>query len=291
MVIGRIWGLLVSLLFSLGVCFLWGYVFAWWVILLLFIFVFLDSTPGSARLSEAGASGAAAGEDADATVHNISSSDDAQVTPRKSFLMNGSFEETARNAHATSSPELTPTGVPYPSIEGQRLTPVDSEGYPCPVAGTSPLRDSLGRPVRPVSTLSEAGVRLQSISAWYLFRRMGLTSTVREERLSAAVDEYNQEFQAVSDALDYEPVGPGDDSDVSDIPLQRLTVQGIISPVLFLLLFSSSMWFLDNGDGVITLDDSQESVPSRPISAFKSLPSRSTKLCGQHHQGDRGNRR
>ena len=60
---------------------------------------------------------------------------------------------------------------------------------------------------------------------------MESTSTVREERLSAAVEEYNQEFQAVSDALDYEPVGPGDDSDVSEIPLQKLTVQGIIFPV------------------------------------------------------------
>ena len=204
--------------------------------------MFLDSTPGSAGLSEAGARNEVAGEDADATVHHISSSDETQVTPRKSFLMNGSFEEKARKAHATSSPELTPTGVPYPSIEGQRLTPVDSDGYPCPVAGSPPLRDSLGRPVRPVSTLSDAGLRLQSISAWYLFRRMGSTSTVREERLSAAVDEYNQEFQAVSDALDYEPVGPGDDSYVSEIPLQKLTVQGIFLPVFscfcsFVVLF------------------------------------------------------
>ena len=65
--------------------------------------------------------------------------------------------------------------------------------------------------MRPVSTLSDAGLRLQSISAWYLFKKMGSKSAVREERLSDAVDEYNKQFQAVSDALDYEPAGPGDD--------------------------------------------------------------------------------
>ena len=175
--------------------------------------MFLDSTPGSTGLSETESRKEAVGGDAEATVHHISSSNETQGTPSKSFLIDGSFEEKARKAHATSSPELTPTGVPYPSIEGQTLTPVDSDGYPCRVAGSPPLRDSLGRPVRPVSTLSDAGLRLQSISAWYLFRKMGSTAAGREERLSAAVDEYNKEFQAVSDALDYEPAGPGDDSD------------------------------------------------------------------------------
>ena len=191
-------------------------------------FVFLDSTPGSAGLMDSGAVSDVVGGDVDVTVHHIISSDESQVTPQESFLMNGSFEEKARRAHATSSPELTPTGVPYPSIEGQTMTPVGADGYPCPVAGALPLRDSLGRPVRPLSTLTEAGLRLQSMSAWCLFKKMESPS-VREERLSVAVEEYNQEFQAVSDALDYEPLGPGDDSDVSEIPLRRLTVQGIIS--------------------------------------------------------------
>ena len=135
-----------------------------YIIFAFHVFVFLDSTPGSAGLSET------VGGEAEATVHLVSPSIVPQGTPCDSFLLGGSFEEKARKAHATSSPELTPTGVPYPSIDGHTLTPVDSGGFPCRDAGSPSLRDSQGRPVRPLSTLSDAGLWLQSISAWYLFK-------------------------------------------------------------------------------------------------------------------------
>ena len=152
-----------------------------------------------------GAASDLAGGDADATVYHVISSDDSQVTPPKSFIMDGSFEEKAKKAHAQSSPELTPTGVPYPRIVGQKIIPVDAGGYPMPVAGTPPLLDSLGHPIRPVSTLTEAGVRMQSALAWNLFRMME------------------------SDDWDYEPVIHDEDSDVSEIILPKLTVPGILS--------------------------------------------------------------
>ena len=169
-----------------------------------------------------------AGGDADVTVYHVISSDESQATPPKSFVMDGSFEEKARTAHALSSPELTPTGVPYPSIVGQTIAPVDADGYPLPIAGTIPLPDSQEQPTRPVSTLTEAGLRLQSASAWQLFRQME-SSSIRGVRLSVAVGDYNHEFQADSEDLDYEPVISGDDSDVSEIILPKLTVAGILS--------------------------------------------------------------
>ena len=215
---------------------------------------FLDSTPGSAELS------GSVGGGGEVTVHLVSPSIVPPGTPCDSFLMNGSFEEKAREAHATSSPELTPTGVPYPSIEGHTLTPVDSDGFPCRDAGSPSLRASQGRAVRPLSTLSDAGLRLQSISAWYLFKEGSPQSSVREERLSTAVEGYNKQFQAVSDALDYEPAGPGDDSEISEISPQKLTVQGILSPVTVCLLFPSFVLFL--GSDVITLDDTLDSASS-----------------------------
>ena len=227
----------------------------WWVNSNFNFLVFSDSTPGSTVPSDAASMSDAAESAAESTVNT-----GAQSTPETSFIVTGSFEEKARRAHATSSPELTPTGVPYPRIEGQKFVPVDSEGYPCPVAGSPPLRDSMGRPVRPVSTLSEAGLRVQSISAWYLFRETELAPVVKECPLSAVVNEYNKEFQAVSDALDYEPVAQGDDSDVSDIPLQKLTVQGIFFSISSVVLVIHLV-FSEDKESVITLDDTFDDLP------------------------------
>ena len=189
---------------------------------------FLDSTPGSAGMMGSGNVSDLAGGSADVTVCHVISSDESQATPPRSFLMGGSFEEKARTAHALSSPELTPTGVPYPSVVGQTISPVDADGYPLPIAGTTPPPDSQGQPSRPVSILTEAGVRLESASAWRLFRQM-VSSPIRGVRLSAAEGDYNLELKAGSEDLDYEPVVSGDDSDVSEILLPKLTVAGILS--------------------------------------------------------------
>ena len=124
------------------------------------------------------------------------------------------------------------------SIDGRTFTQVDFRGQPCLGVESPSLRATQERPVRPGSTLTTAGIRIQSISAWSLFKEGSSTPTVRGGELSAAVDGYNREFQAVTDALDYEPVGPGD---VSEVTPQRLAVRGSL---VFAISFSFSIFLL-----------------------------------------------
>ena len=62
-------------------------------------------------------------------------------------------------------------------------------------------------PSRPVSTLSRDGLRLQSLAAWDMFRDVNTTHFRAETGLIEAVNRYNREFMAESDALDYESSG------------------------------------------------------------------------------------
>ena len=170
---------------------------------------FLDSTPGLSDLS-----------DPEVIAHLVSPPDEPRVTPCGSFLISGSLERKARIAHASSSPELSPTGAPYPSIDGRNFTQVDFRGQPVLGEESPSLRATQERPV---STLTTAGIQIQSLSAWGLFTEGSSTPTVRGGDLSVAVDGYTRQFQDETNALDYEPVGPGD---VSEVTPQRLAVRG-----------------------------------------------------------------
>ena len=160
-----------------------------------------------------------------------------------SFVLSGSFEEEARIASAASTPEPSPTGVPYPSIAGQTIVPVDLRGIPHHNIGSPSLRSTRERPHRPISTLSRAAIRAQSFSAWDLFRDVTAAPFEVNDGLVEAVDRYNRAFKAESDALDYEPAEPGDSSVATP---ERMTVAGVFSPISLLrwfLFFIGSLLF------------------------------------------------
>ena len=141
--------------------------------------MFLDSTPGLSDLS-----------DPEVVVHLVSPPDEPRTTPCGSFLISGSLEKKFRTVHASSSPELSPTGAPYPSINGHTFTQVDFRGQPVLGEESPSLRATQEGPSRPVSTLSPAGIQIQSLSAWGLFTEGSFTPTVRGGDVSVNVDEY-----------------------------------------------------------------------------------------------------
>ena len=164
-------------------------------------------------------------------MHLVSPSDEPRTTPCGSFLISGSVEKKFGIAHASSSPKLSPTlsptGAPYPRIDGHTFTQVDFRGQPVSGEGSPPLRATQGGPSRPVSTLSMEGIQLQSLSAWGLFTEASSTEASSTPttggNVSVTVDGDTRQFQDETNTLDYEPVGPGD---VSDVTPQKLLVHG-----------------------------------------------------------------
>ena len=97
--------------------------------------------------------------------------------------------------------------MPYPIVDGHTIVPVDRRGFPATSPRSPSFRAPQLSPSRPVSILTRDGLRLQSMSAYDMFRDVNTTPFRAENGLIEAVNRYNREFMAESDALDYETSG------------------------------------------------------------------------------------